>query len=456
LKKGGIKRLDFFLLALVLVVLGIRVFRIDSGKVIQAVTPSLTLVFTQWWQDELEENTLESLAEEFEKIHPGIKIKLDTRPYDEIRSLLLAGAEEPESPPWGDVIALDPLWLQDLIQKDVLEKLEDQDLPGGPGFSGARAELFPVNFTTGDEEGFDEGGFGEGFIDESSSGAGPEEKGEAWSLPLVSFINPLFYNIDLLKEAGFSRPPKTRSEFISMAAALTNASQGRFGAAFSLAGSRDLYQNVYPWIWASGAQLLPEGKPAITLRSVTETLDFFDQLHKQGSLALLENGQGLEDFILGKTALMVGSAKDINTLVKRMGKESFGITTVPVPDSYVGKPVFGISAWHGGISRSSPHRENARLFLSFLEKKSGFIAEKAHAIPGSGKVSGIEEDPLYSKAWDMYAGGDIIQEFAMVPRLAELETAFREELYLVFEENHSAPAAAEAIQKRWERALGRN
>ncbi|MDR2028962.1 MAG: ABC transporter substrate-binding protein, partial [Treponema sp.] len=112
-------RLDRILLCLALVILGIGlIFNLGVKKVTEP--GNTTLVFTHWWEDEPEEGTLSTLAEEFERRNPGITIRLDKRPYAEVRDALI---RVPEGAPLPDIIALDPLWLDGLIQNNALEPL---------------------------------------------------------------------------------------------------------------------------------------------------------------------------------------------------------------------------------------------------------------------------------------------------------------------------------------------
>jgi multiple sugar transport system substrate-binding protein len=60
---------DILLMALAILVLVLALFRSWGSKaIVEASAP--TLVFTQWWQNELEPGTLEALIEEFEALHP--------------------------------------------------------------------------------------------------------------------------------------------------------------------------------------------------------------------------------------------------------------------------------------------------------------------------------------------------------------------------------------------------
>jgi multiple sugar transport system substrate-binding protein len=282
---------------------------------------------------------------------------------------------------------------------------------------------------------------------------------------------PLFYNIDVLRSAGFSRPPRNRSELLEISRAL--AGEGRFGLGLAL-GPEDvlgLYRGVFPWFWAAGTALVQEGGPAFSGRAFTETLDFLAQLYREGLIppdAFSKTGeQRLDDFVRGRSAMMTASIRDIGLLRERFlaaageGPDRFGITAVPGPDAYAGKPVFGLTSWYAGLSAQSDHPEEGRAFLAFLGERAPLLAAAAHAVPGSA-ASGppgagpdhAAEDPLYSKAWDMSEAGEMAREFYGLPRFEERALLFRGELQKLFEGRQSSAETAAAIQQGWERLGG--
>jgi multiple sugar transport system substrate-binding protein len=416
----NIKHLDTFLLGLAIAVLaGGLIVKFGIKKAIEAT--ALTLVFAEWWQDDLEQGTLASLIEEFEDLNPGIKIVPDHRPYSEMKNYLIQGAR-------ADILTLDIFWLPEFHRQGVLTSLAPY------------IEKEPVS---------------------QYSAALPEETPYMEALPLIFFMNPLFYNIPKLRAAGFDRPPKNRSEFIHYARTLSRSEPGHFGAALSLSPDYPpgLYEDVFSWLWASGG-LTPEGdKNAVPSGPLTETLEFLARLRGEGLLSpesfTKTREQKLDEFINGKIGMMISPVRDITLLRERMGEAAFGITTLPAPDGFIGKPGFGVSGWYAGISAQCAHPDEAWTFLSFLAAKRRFLAEKAHAVPGSG--NGYREylngDPLYSKAWDMYEAAEGGREFSGFPRFPELAALFREELFALFEEGKNPAAAAQKIQERWAELL---
>jgi multiple sugar transport system substrate-binding protein len=271
-------------------------------------------------------------------------------------------------------------------------------------------------------------------------------------------MTPLFYNIDMLRQAGFDRPPKTRSEFFACAKALSN--DGRFGIAFALSPDypQGIQNDIYSWIWAGGEAILKDDKPDITARPVVETLDFLKQLRTEDILApncfATSRAEKLDAFATGKIGLMVAPVQDIEPLRQRMGDAGFGITTIPIPDSYLERPGLGLSYWYAGISRHSEHKAEAWTFLSFLADHAPALAEAAHAAPGCGTDTRnyFRNDAFYTKAYQIYESADVIDELTGMPNVHEREIIVREELRNMFESNQSAEDTAQRIQSRWEAA----
>ena len=158
---------------------------------------------------------------------------------------------------------------------------------------------------------------------------------------------------------------------------------------------------------------------------------------------------------------MTAPISDIEILRRRMGEDAFSISIVPPADSYLGKPIFGVSDWGIGIIRDSAYREEAEAFVSFLIKKSPLLAEKARGIPGhnvSPEFSVLrsqEANPFDSKVRELYISGDFASEFLDEAEYAsgmsetERETIFREEMLDLFNGVHTPSSAATAIREKW-------
>ena len=393
MNSGLKKHVDKLLFALAITVLATALFHFGTAKT-SAGAKTTNIVFTQWWDNYLEKDTLNELVSEFEKTRPGIKIEQNPVSYEKLHGELF---NKNDSPVRGDIIALDPLWVPEL------QKMEIIDFPDGQNLKA----------------------------------------------PILSFINVFYYNIGILREAGFSRPPKSRGELINYARALSSAEKGPRALAWGRNCSRGIYDDVLPWLWAGGAELTKDGKPVFNSRPVIDSLSFLASLVREGFIvpdgAVLDSEKKLEDFISGKAAFMISSTKDIEYVRKKMGDDAFGITSIPVPDNYSGKTCHASAGWTLGINARSANKEAARLFADFIAGKAALLSEKARVIPGNNRP-----DPFYSKVWDITIAGENAQDLAGLPwgKLAEI---FNEELSSLFAGQHSAAETAAAIQKRWEK-----
>jgi multiple sugar transport system substrate-binding protein len=421
-----IKKLDRYLfIAAAVMLAGCITIRLTAK--ITDDKQKVTVSVTCFLEKGPEKDTLDSLIHEFEERNPDIRIRADNRSpgtadYPGGGELLKEGENLP-----AGIVVFDEGWINAFTRQGLLASLEPY-VHSGPD-TGRRV------------------------------------------IPLISFMDVLFYNIDLLKAAGFDRPPKTRAEFLAYAKAVSGgqdaapsgpAASSRavpmFGSALALSPEdhRAVRREIFSWIWAAGAPVVRNGAPDFNSRAVTETLDFLGQLNWDGLLSPGTFGktgaQKTGEFAQGNIAMMIGSVEDIPFLREYMGDSAFGITQIPGPAGYAGKPVIGPSYWYAGISASCKYPDAAWTFLTFLAEQSPFLAAQARAVPGSGDQPGnyIEENPLYSKAWDIYEAADVIREFSGFPRGDDLETIIREELALFFAEGKNAADTSAAIQKRWE------
>jgi ABC-type glycerol-3-phosphate transport system substrate-binding protein len=264
------------------------------------------------------------------------------------------------------------------------------------------------------------------------------------AIPLVSFMDMLFYNIDILSAAGFDHPPKTRDEFLTYAKAVSRGDSGAAGYALSLSRKdrQALARDVFSWIWASGGSLFSEDEDGVLVltKVPSKELSFFGVLNKEELLApdVFETTgeERLEAFVQGKTAMIIASTAVIPYLREKMGDNAFGVTTIPVSGTG-GKYTVGVSSVYVGISANTAYPESAWSFLSFLAGKSNLLCEKLNAVPGmvSNIIPGdyVRVDPFYSKAWEIFEASIVAESLSVKPETPEYENNFLEELKTFFE-----------------------
>jgi ABC-type glycerol-3-phosphate transport system substrate-binding protein len=347
--------------------------------------------------------------------------------------------------------------LQEFMKRDSYLRMRSLKLPD-------EKETVPDIFI------FDEGSYG-ALIDEGilAKFKSPANDKEQTAIPLVSFINLLFYNIDILTAAGFDRPPKTRDEFIKYAKTVSDSSEAQLantaGAAISLSpkDKNAIPRDIFSWIWASGGDFWQEGnRPTLNTKTMSGDIAFLGRLYNDRLLAYrifeMTGEQRLEDFANGKVAMMIASTSVIPFLREKMGDNSFGVTNIPGSGS-TGKYNAGISSIYAGININCEHPDEASDFLAFLEEQKSLFCETLKAVPGvvSGIISGdyITNDPFYSKSQDIFESSVIIQGFSGKPYADEYENAFLEELQIYFRTSRKVEDTITAIQNRWDNIFSR-
>jgi multiple sugar transport system substrate-binding protein len=277
---------------------------------------------------------------------------------------------------------------------------------------------------------------------------------ERWALPLVSSMDVFVYNIPLLKEAGFDRPPRTRTELLRYAQAIKTGDC--YGLAFGLSptDTRGIERDIFSWLWASGLSLLKDGKPEFNGRGFTTVLEFFSRLNQEELIApgsfTITGSMRIEEFIRGRVAMLIVPIREIQRIHEKMGEGSIGITLVPQADDYVGKPVFGLSSWYAGIGTQCPNPDKAWELLRFMRENSFLLAETLALVPGTGgSAAYVAVDPLLDKAWDMYEAADTVQELLGIPGADELERIVRRELEIMFRDSRDPEETAASIRQQW-------
>jgi len=281
------------------------------------------------------------------------------------------------------------------------------------------------------------------------------------AIPLVSFMNMLFYNIEILAAAGFNHPPKTRDEFLAYSRAVSRRNfPGVSGTTLSLnpEDRQALSRDFFSWILASGGNFWPaeDNSPASFNNHISASdITFFGALYREvqaQGISLFEttSEKRIKDFAQGKIAMMIASTSAIPYLREQMGDAAFGVTTIPVSGTG-GKYNISLSSIYAGISSET---ETLMRFLEFLEERSVLFCTELKAVPGlvSNLIPGdyVRDDPFYLKAWDIFEASRIVEGFSGKPNAEEYETVFMEELQNFFEGKQTAAQTAAVIQRRWD------
>lgn len=227
---------------------------------------------------------------------------------------------------------------------------------------------------------------------------------KAYMLPYGFYLRAMFYNKNLLKEAGISEPPKTMEEFAADLRKIS-AIPGKYGYCLrggpgglngwmmfgaNMAGS-DKFFNV-------------DGFSTINSKGWVKGLAWLIDLYKNGYAPKDSVNWGFNEivagFYSGTCAFLDQDPDALIGIANRMNPDAFGITTMPKGPSGKTFPTIGYAGW--SMMSTSKHKNAAWKLIATLEGPDGNIVwnKRVGALPA---LKSAGNDPFYQspqfKGW---------------------------------------------------------
>jgi multiple sugar transport system substrate-binding protein len=287
----------------------------------------------------------DEVAKEFEAANPDIKVEMTYVPYEQVHDKVVTGMAA--SPPAYDVIMVDVIWYDEFVKAGYLADVTGSVTPD------ERQNIFPTAWNV------------------------VTRNGKAYGMPWLLDTKYLYYNTDILKQAGFDNPPATWEELLTQAKAIKDKGLVEYPIVWSWAQAEAsicdftalLYGNGGQFLDDSGKPLFNDDKGVAVLTWMKKTID--DGLSNPASVSDLENNV-LDVMDEGKAAFSLNwlFAYDTSNFAadqsQVMGK--VGITTIPVFQSMAGTlksaSVDGSTGF--SITSTSPNLDAAWKYLEFL------------------------------------------------------------------------------------------
>lgn len=380
----------------------------------------ITLEFMQWWEPEMNPGALEKICSDYEAAHPGIKIKRISKPYAEVQSQVTIGAA---AGTLSDVLGCDPTWIYNLVKQDAVAPLDDL--------------MADDNY------------------DESQLASISVVNNKKYLINVENFVYPLFYNTDMLEEAGIKESPKTYSELISAAKKLTVPEKNQYGydISLSLQNPTGIQNDIMALVWASNGYGLPNPNN----EDVLDVFNLINTLYQNNSIVpgimTAQEQDKVEHFVNGRTAMMTDSLAHINMIRTRNPDLNFDIDLVPAADGYEGPHVLDCAAWGITISKSSEHPKEAWEFVKYLmsPEVNSIIADSVNAFPGNinGDPQWVNSDKLNQKAFKLYKDNGVRNEFHGAPEANNLMRLMAEQMQLMLNGKQTAEQALLNTNTEW-------
>jgi multiple sugar transport system substrate-binding protein len=308
------------------------------------------IVWAVHWADEaqrkgiFENGTLkvkgvEQYLDEYNKLHPNVKVELQVIPYNDYANKLKV-LSDAGAPP--DIYQTYSTWAVSYVQEGVLDK-PPADIQ----------EDVKNNYV---------------------SAAGPTINGEIWGIPTETNDYTLIYNKDLFRAAGIvdakGEPdyPKTWSDLVTKALKLTKKDEKgnitQYGIAFLKGNDWQVVDPFLSLLFSDGGQYLSNDYKTAMFNSpagvavLNAELDLF----KKGATDV--NGN-FYDFGTGKVAMGI-SPPWTKTKFKQNFGDKFATTVGVAPLPIFTKPATLQYSWFLGVTAKSTHKQEAWDFLRWL------------------------------------------------------------------------------------------
>ncbi|MDR2374451.1 MAG: sugar ABC transporter substrate-binding protein [Bifidobacteriaceae bacterium] len=399
----------------------------DSAESGKADGGEIELSFSQWWEVELPEGVLRGVMDDFEKQNPGVKVKLISNPYAETMKTEIAAAA---TGTMADVVAINGESVYDLKEQGAIVNLSELM---------TQANYDPSELMSNDQ------------ID-----------GNTYMVRALNFTYPMYFNTDLLAQAGYTEVPSNWSEFTEAAKAVTDEQANTYAWSMPISVESPAGFDPEAWLWASGGRYLDNRQPAFTTPEVKAEFEFLLQQYKDklitpGAFTQQEQDK-VEEFTQGRNAFMIGSLAHINGIRTSNPDLNFSIGAVPAQDGYEGKRGIAGASWGLGVADNSEHKAEAWKLIEYLlsTEVNSKLATEAIGFPGNRNSTPgyVEGDPLFQQAFDLYQASELAMEFEALPKLTDLRRNLNENLVKMLQEEQTVEETQEALQTYWSEALG--
>jgi multiple sugar transport system substrate-binding protein len=326
--------------------------------------PKTTIVFVFLSSSDEIRSYWDEVIQDFEAANPDVEVDLRVYNWTEGPEKIQQMVEDGRPP---DLARVATRWVPEYVSKGLVELVDDYMT------SEFRSEFFAL------------------FIEE-----GARYQGRTFGLPVAVSARALYYNKDLLRQAGFDAPPTTWDELREIATAISRLGDDVYG--FGIPASPDTIEAstyFYYFLWGNGGAVFsPDGtKVAFDHPEGVEALTFLDSLIQEGAAPpnpLDYTRKGIEkDFVAGKLGMVITKLGGLdNQLAQEAPTMDFDVAPIPFRTT----PVIPLVEDTLIMFKTSEHKELTWRFIKFIyqdeyrlaySEREGAVPEKATVAPNT-------------------------------------------------------------------------
>ncbi len=225
--------------------------------------------------------------------------------------------------------------------------------------------------------------------------------GKTYAIAQETNCHALFYNRDILAEAGLE-PPDTWEELVERGEKLTVDIDGdgktdQYGMELVLGRNEYAMWILTPYIWMKGGSIINEDgtKATVNQPEAVEAIQFLSDLvnkykivPKAGSIQAGPEGA----FVAGKIAMSHLGPYMIPSYKSSYPNFNWDLIHLPKPSD--GKRVSGVGGWHWSIYSKTKHLDEAIKVIEFLSSEEWTRAVALKYRPPGARISVAEKLPI--------------------------------------------------------------
>jgi multiple sugar transport system substrate-binding protein len=308
-------------------------------------------VTLRFWAMGREGEVVAQLMPEFERLNPGVHVRVQQQPWTSAHEKLLTAFAGDTLP---DVAQMGNSWVPEMVALNALQPLDDRVARSA---AVQRADYFA------------------GIWDTNVVG------GVTWGVPWYVDTKVIFYRRDILREAGFAEPPKTWDEWRTMMRALKRQRPQQWPMVLPL----NEFQPLLVFALQQPDPLLRDGGRYGNFRSpgFRRALTFFDEIYRQGWAPLFSEtqiGNIWQEFGRGNYVFYISGPWNIAEFKQRLPpelKDAWATAPMPGPDGPGASLAGGASLV---IFKRTKHADAAWKLIEYLSQPAQQI--RFHALTG--------------------------------------------------------------------------
>lgn len=292
----------------------------------------------EWWTPNWDEVESREMASEFEAANPGIKVELVITDWDTYKSKITAAISTNNAPELCTVLTTDVV---PFAQVGLLQPLNELGAAAGVDF----ADLLPSAVAIAS-------------IDDT-----------VYGIPFRHDGSGIYYNVDLLKAAGYDSFPVTWEEMVEMSKKLTK--DGVYAFAWPLGNQANAVTRLVQQVYTYGGDILAEDGVTCILNSeagkkaLTNIVSSIQEGYASPSSAEIDNTKMRDMFGSGNLAFNFTGPFDAATLIAEYPELNFATAVIPGVE---GMGCTTANGWTLIMAKNCPdeNKEAAAKLLAYL------------------------------------------------------------------------------------------